>query len=272
MHENKQININPKNVSLLYWGYDTQNRKHIDRRHSHGHWQVDFICKGSVEMECGSENFNLINGNIIAIPPGTRHRYSYGEKTMSNWSVKFSVDNLKGKFKPAILPDNMENTIIRSALIEFFSKAAPTGNKKERNFIHYTRNEAKSPLGVHLLSALIEKNFSGADKLTEMPTASRVAKIIRENNARKITAESIAGKIGYSKGHLCCLIKNETGISLKAFIDKERFETAKNLLAYSELNISETAEKLDFNDVFHFSNFFKRMSGERPGEFLKKRN
>lgn len=267
MHENKHLSINPGDVSILYWGHDIQNKKHIDRRHAHGHWQVDFISKGSVEMECDCKNFNLECGSGIVIPPGTRHRYNYGDRTMSNWSVKFSINNLTGKFKPMTLPDNLENRIIHKALIEYFSEAVPDSGKY---FIYHTREESKNPLGIHLLCALIEKNYSKTDKLTNMPLASRVSSIIHKNNARKITAESIAEKIGYSKGHLCCLIKKETGISLKAFIDRERFETAKNLLVYSELNISETAERLEFNDVFHFSNFFKRMSGERPGEFLKK--
>ena len=75
--------------------------------------------------------------------------------------------------------------------------------------------------------------------------------------------------MGYSRNHLSLLFKRKYGIPLKTFIDRERIEIAKSLLAYTEMNVSETAQTMGFNDVYYFSNFFKRLTGKSPLNYLK---
>jgi len=270
-HEIDNEGISAGDVSLLYWGYACHNKTHTDRAHAHAHWQADFIVSGRVRMECNKVEHQLKVGDIFIIPPGIRHCYHYSDKAMSNWSVKFSIEALRGKFKPLIVVDNFENRSVGKLLTKLLSKTIGLKKLPASDFIYYTKDDSRPILIVHLLAAMMESNYF-ADRI--QPEESRILKKMREfihnNQGKKIKADLIAESVGYSKGHLCCLVKKETGVSLKAFIDAERFETAKSLLAYSELNISETADRMGFTDVFYFSNFFKRMSGESPSAFLKK--
>jgi AraC-like DNA-binding protein len=54
---------------------------------------------------------------------------------------------------------------------------------------------------------------------------------------------------------------------LKTYLDLERAKVASRLLEYSDLNITEIAETLDFPDVFSFSRFFRRVVGMSPRPF-----
>lgn len=99
--------------------------------------------------------------------------------------------------------------------------------------------------------------------------ANKVRSIIKARNGKVLTVAEAAGKLGYSRSHLSLLFKQEYGVPLKTFIDQERIEIAKSLLAYTEMNISETAIAMGFNDVYYFSNFFKRLTGKSPLHYLK---
>ena len=61
----------------------------------------------------------------------------------------------------------------------------------------------------------------------------------------------------------------ETGLSTKEFIDHERAKIAKRLLKYSEMNVSEIADLMEFDDAYCFSKFFRRITGIPPGKYAK---
>ncbi|UKI34755.1 MAG: helix-turn-helix domain-containing protein [Lentisphaeria bacterium] len=57
----------------------------------------------------------------------------------------------------------------------------------------------------------------------------------------------------------------DTGITLKKYISHQLQLQAALLLRESRLSIKEIARKLNFNDEYYFSHFFKRESGVSPG-------
>lgn len=69
--------------------------------------------------------------------------------------------------------------------------------------------------------------------------------------------------------YLNAVVKKETGKTAREFIDEQIFKMAKNLLLQEELLIKEIAWQLSFNEVAHFSNFFRRHAGIAPGVFRK---
>jgi AraC-like DNA-binding protein len=70
--------------------------------------------------------------------------------------------------------------------------------------------------------------------------------------------------------HLNEVIKNETGTSAKEFIQNRLILEAKRLARYSELNAKEIAYQLGYEDVAHFSKFFKKCEGIAFTEFREK--
>ena len=60
-----------------------------------------------------------------------------------------------------------------------------------------------------------------------------------------------------------------TGLTAKDFLNQLRVESAKRYLRYSDKNIGEIAAIMGFSSQFHFSDFFKRMTGSSPLHYKK---
>ncbi|WP_160724899.1 helix-turn-helix domain-containing protein [Bacillus sp. USDA818B3_A] len=82
-----------------------------------------------------------------------------------------------------------------------------------------------------------------------------------------LTLESLAEQLHLSPSYLSNKFKDETGETLKAFIQRNKIEEAKNLLVYSNLNISEIYSVLNFYDQSYFIKVFKKFTGCTPKQY-----
>ncbi|WP_317197022.1 helix-turn-helix transcriptional regulator [Flavobacterium sp. CYK-55] len=93
-----------------------------------------------------------------------------------------------------------------------------------------------------------------------------------ESDVQKIqlkTPLDFASTLGIHINHLNKVLKETTGRSTTEIINSRLAEEAKILLKQTQWNISEIAFALGFDEVAHFSNFFKKQTSLSP---LKYRN
>ena len=73
-----------------------------------------------------------------------------------------------------------------------------------------------------------------------------------------------ADQLNVTSNYLNEIVKAETGSSAKRHISERLLLEAQNLLAYSELSISEISHLLHFSEPTHFTKFFKKETGVTP--------
>lgn len=101
-------------------------------------------------------------------------------------------------------------------------------------------------------------------------TINSVLEYINMNYYERITNELLASKTKYGTSHFRKLFTEIVGISPLQYVTKVRMEKAKELL-YSDINkISEIAELVGFENVYYFSNTFKKYYGLSPLNYIKK--
>lgn len=91
-----------------------------------------------------------------------------------------------------------------------------------------------------------------------------------ENDAQKIQLKSpidFAKTLGVHINHLNKVLKETTGKSTTEIINSRITEEAKILLKQTDRNVSEIAFALGFEEVAHFSNFFKKQTALSPLKF-----
>ncbi|KFC20626.1 helix-turn-helix domain-containing protein [Chryseobacterium sp. FH1] len=81
------------------------------------------------------------------------------------------------------------------------------------------------------------------------------------------TPADFAGILGVHVNHLNRVLKDTTGKTTGEIIGSRVFQEAKLLLIQTQWNISEIAFTLGFEEVAHFSNFFKKHSKQSPQHF-----
>jgi AraC-like DNA-binding protein len=68
---------------------------------------------------------------------------------------------------------------------------------------------------------------------------------------------------------LSALFSEVEGITIEHYFIIQKIEKVKELLRYNELSLSEIAFKMNYSDVAHLSNQFKKMTGMTPTNFKK---
>ncbi|UBZ12695.1 helix-turn-helix transcriptional regulator [Flagellimonas marinaquae] len=81
------------------------------------------------------------------------------------------------------------------------------------------------------------------------------------------TANDFAEQLAVHPNHLNKVLKETTGNTTTEIIHSRMVEEAKLLLNGSDWNISEIAFSLGFEEVAHFSNFFKKHTDRSPLKF-----
>ena len=100
---------------------------------------------------------------------------------------------------------------------------------------------------------------------------SEAVRYIDTHLSDKISVDDIAKHVHLSKYYFCHLFKQHTHMSPVTYITERRLSTAKKLMLYSDLTLSEIAIYSGFHSFSNFSNVFKKSEGICPRDFLKKR-
>ena len=96
---------------------------------------------------------------------------------------------------------------------------------------------------------------------------SKCIDYIYDNLYKNISLGEIADNLKVNPNYLSKLFSKEVGISISAYIKKQRLQTAANMLRGSDYAISEIAGYLCFSSQSHFTNSFKHEFGMTPKKY-----
>ena len=77
----------------------------------------------------------------------------------------------------------------------------------------------------------------------------------------------LSSYVGYAEIYLSRKFRQEMGITVTAYIIRQKIELAKQLLRADNTPISDIAEQLCFSTQSYFSEQFRRVTGLTPGEY-----
>ena len=262
MHKNYLKNItlqrhllNP--VTLLFIQHD-ENIRAQRVTHAHAFWQAEYIVSGSVEIKSGKNKLKLENDDCILIPPGCPHCFIYDNKPQSSWSIKFCADIAIQPENILVLKKSDHSMNIRHLLLAELNKHSFSGES-------FLVIESLTGLLVEL--ELQTRQAASA----ELTVIDRVKMFIDNKAGKRVTVNEVACFAGCSRNHISSVFHKEAGMKLKDFIDRQRVETARKMLQYSNLKVIEIAAIMGFSDVFSFSRFFFSNSGEYPSQFRQQK-
>lgn len=80
---------------------------------------------------------------------------------------------------------------------------------------------------------------------------------------------SLSEKLKFDYTYLSNLFSENQGTTIEQFIISQKVERIKELIIYSDLNVSEIAWKMNYSSVAHLSNQFKKVTGLSPSHFKR---
>lgn len=92
-----------------------------------------------------------------------------------------------------------------------------------------------------------------------------------QNDPHKIghLSSQLPELLEHSYTYLSSFFSEMEGITIEKYLILQKIEKAKELLSYSEINVSEISYQLNYSSSQHFSRQFKSITGMSPSEFAK---
>jgi len=93
---------------------------------------------------------------------------------------------------------------------------------------------------------------------------------IKKNYSRNISVVELAELVSLTQKRFYYIFKKQEGVSPKQYLTEYRMNKSKELLAKENVNISEIASMVGYEDAFNFSRIFKKYTGLAPNHFRER--
>ncbi len=113
-------------------------------------------------------------------------------------------------------------------------------------------------------SIITERNMILVEKIKTI-----IIELIHYNEKQLVInlSDYLSIKLKYSYTYLANLFSKNQGETIEHFFIGHKIEKAKELLVYSDMNITEIADELNYSSVAHLSNQFKKITGLNPSQY-----
>lgn len=98
-----------------------------------------------------------------------------------------------------------------------------------------------------------------------------LAEYIRNNLTDPLSIDSLSERVCMSKPHFFRMFKREFGLSPVEYVIAERIRKASELLATTQVSISQIGYSVGFNAPSHFISSFRKRTGMTPAEYRSRK-
>ena len=234
--------------------------------HTHTFFHCFYVVDGRGSTVVGGETLPLTKGCFYATPPGVAHDFgAEGNTPMILAEIKFELEEADA----ASLLDacrggvKVENTPVYSVMKRIRNEFSQKGSLSDELLSCYMAE----------LFIYLERCVRGA-AATALPTISdgkilEAVLYIEKNLGEEITLTELAGMVFLEKTYFLKRFKAAMGCTPIRYARNVRMSKAKELLVFSDKNVTEIADMLGFASVHHFSKSFLRDVGVSPSVYKK---
>lgn len=255
------------------------NRQHNASPHRHNHFEITWVKQGRGTCTVDMQHFNVSGNAVFCAAPGQVHQLELEDNT-EGYTLSFNNEFL-------FLSDDhsdlfMRNTLINRSSGSFF--ASPCSEaigdmgevimKMVREFENYFSLRTEILRGYfRIFMIYLRRQF---DQKEETLLVSRNAEVVRKfyalldahyTESKMVT--DYARLLAVSPNYLNEIVKRHSGYSASHHIQQRVVLEAKRNAVYTNASMKEIAYKLGFDDIAHFSKYFKNVCGVNFTDYKK---
>lgn len=118
-----------------------------------------------------------------------------------------------------------------------------------------------------LEGALLWLDLQNPERRSLDPRVVAAIDVLATNARTRVSIDELAGLVHLSTSRFAHLFTQETGLSPRRFVERQRIERAKQLLELTSLPVAAVAAEIGFRSPFYFSTRFKLLTGSTPTAF-----
>lgn len=238
------------------------NVDHITKRKKgRSDYHLLYVESGEMICEIDGKDQSILSGGYVLYFPNQRQKYEQNGG-ICYW-VHFSGSAAEELIADAGLRKKpwFPGDKVSTASIEAF----------EKMIYRYVTSGHSNDLA---LSAELISLLSTFRQSVSAPVDERLCSVITYLNKHffeKLDIERCANMLCLSSGRFAHIFKESTGVSPYSYVLNLRMEKAAELLALSDIPITDISDKVGFDNSLYFSKAFKKRYGVAPTVFRKEK-
>lgn len=233
-------------------------------------YQLVYITKGNGYFSSQSyEKEKICAGTMILLFPGEWHSYYPDPDTgWDEYWIGFRGPHIDRRVEKQFFrkEEPLHKIGISATIINLYEDVLKLSAQEKTGY-----QQMVSSILLHILGSVYykEKNnsFSNPYIVDKINEARILMKAQTEN---QLLPEEIASQLGLGYSWFRRMFKEYTGVSPTQYLLQQKLLKAKELLTTTQLNVSEIAYQLKFDNTGQFSTFFKKKEGVTPSEFRER--
>jgi AraC family transcriptional activator of pobA len=247
------------------------------RPHRHDFYQIFWITRGERLFSIDFDRFPVRVASLVFVPPGAVHTFGTLE-SMSGYMLSFQQDFLEAQgltidlfqdcpaFDPAhFLPVLQVTPPIELRVTHCMEQIFAEFSSKQHGY--QTATAALLRLLFVEISRALSNYVVSSSFQKYSPLTARFLRRLHSRPYQIASASEASRFLGVSRSWLNQLVRKETGKNLTEHLQGRLILESKRLLAHSDLNISEIAYQLGFEDASYFTRLFRQIVQISPSEF-----
>jgi len=254
-----------------------QLRQNRQRPHRHDFYQIFWMRHGAPSFNIDFYNFPIDAYALVFVPPGAVH--TFGDvNTSGGFILSFQEDFLETEGQsvdlfaecPALDPAQARTVLAVPESSAEIVHGYCTRMFEELSAKREGYRTATAAL-LRLLFVEIRRCMSNQSSPGSFhkysPLTARFLRMLNSRPYQLTKASEVARLLGVSRSWLNQLVRQETAKNLTDHLRGRLVLESKRLLAHSDLNVSEIAYQLGFEDPSYFTRLFRQVEGLSPRTF-----
>jgi AraC-like DNA-binding protein/mannose-6-phosphate isomerase-like protein (cupin superfamily) len=237
-----------------------------------GSIEITFVVKGNITFSTREEIYPLYGGDIFLMPADISHDTENNPVGICEiYWMQINVEQepflfltpewaaaLRQALKQLPVTVTRDNSISRKYLSAMMGLLVSNSRVE--------RYQGLSQL-VNSLHGVIRPSIASRHTGEEVENIQGVIKWINDHVCDNFTLEKLADRSGFSLSHFKRKFYDQTGMSPRMFINTQKIEYAKKLLATGR-SVTEVAFDVGFNSSNYFSTVFRKYTFSSPKKYI----
>jgi AraC-like DNA-binding protein len=251
--------------------------------HWHEHFEFLYFIEGEGVIECNSVQISVKPGDLVVVNSGELHSGCNTSNALTYYCIivdpQILQSSLLGTCEVKYITPLTQNLILfenkitgNSPVSECIKRIIEEYENKSLGFElsmkSYIYQMFTLLIRMHIRTTLTIKEYDSRKK--ELERLAPVFEYIDDHYSEKITPDALARLSNISYYHFCHMFKKLTDKTVTDYINSVRINKASSLMCNGDINVTESALAVGFNDVNYFSRLFKKYKGMSPTGYKRK--
>lgn len=246
--------------------------------HQQKTWEISYVIHGKGRRVIGDNIEPFDSGEIILIPPGIPHYWSFDESACDEQG---KIENITLVFRTELLY-NIKTTFpeideLISSILDYENAISFGGDTliRLREILLKMKDESEMERILSLIKILPLISSPEIAHIVGCPVVEdrknqklqKIYMYVMDHFQQPITLEQVASHVGMERTAFCVFFKRMTGKSFFEFLLEYRINVSCDMLQNTDKTIAEICLSSGFRDIPYFNRVFKKLKKLTPKKY-----